>query len=68
MALELREDLYSWWDANCFTSFNCLLPETGMVQLHSGHEQGNGSEEGLSQTWNLCSMSSLFQCKLTSLD
>lgn len=47
-ALELGEELYSWGDANCSTSFNCLLSETGMVQLHhlrhSGHEQDNGSE------------------------
>lgn len=47
-APELGEELYSWGDAHCSTSFSCLLSETGMVQLHhlrhSGHEQGNGSE------------------------
>lgn len=48
------------------TSFSHLLSETDTVQLHhhSGHGQGNGSEEGLSQTWNFRSMSPQLQCEL----
>lgn len=67
-APKLGEELYSWGDANGSTSFSCLLSETGMVQLHhqrhSGHEEGNGSEKGLSQTWNLGPMSPQLWCKL----
>lgn len=60
--------LYSCGVANCSTSFSCLLSETDIVQLHhhghSGHEQSNGSEEGLSQTWNLGFTSPQLQRKL----